>query len=158
MKDYEVMLGALSKERDSLHDQLMQIDRIIKRIKTGEYLASNEITTLEIIPSNLKEPVSFSNTANIKVQAIRLFDIIGHAAKLKEINTEYTKQTGKVFNLREVVRTLHSSKILYMVKEKSLERAKYWVKREWVNNGQLLDQFKPEGFDLLYKAEDLEYL
>ena len=158
MEDYEVMLSALSKERDGLHDQLMQVDRIIKKIKTGQYLASNQITTLEIIPSNAKEPVSFSTNGNIKVQAIRVLDVIGHATKLKEINTEYTKLTGKVYNLREAVRTLHASKIVYMVKEKSLERAKYWVKREWVENGQLLDQYKPEGFDLLYKPEDLEFV
>ena len=158
MEDYEIMLSALSKERDVLHDQLMQVDRIINKIKTGQYLASNQITTLEIIPSNANEPVSFNNNANIKVQAIRLFDLIGHAVKLKEINTEFTKQTGRVFNLREVVRSLHASRLVYMVKEKSLERAKYWVKREWVENGQLLDQYKPEGFDLLYKPEDLEFL
>jgi len=44
-----------------------------------------------------------------------------------------------------------------MIKEKSANRGILWVKKEWVENGQLLDEYKPEGFDLLYKGENLRY-
>ena len=33
--DIEVILSALDKEREQVHQQLMQIDRIIKRVRTG---------------------------------------------------------------------------------------------------------------------------
>ncbi len=158
MEDFEVMLKALSMERDNLHEQIMQVDRVIAKVKAGQYLTSNQITTLEIIPSNIKEPVSFNNSSNIKVQVIKIFDLIGCAAKLREINTEYTRQTGKVFNLREPVRSLHNTRMVLMIKEKSLERAKYWVKTDWVENGVLLDKYKFDGFDLIYKAGDIEFV
>jgi hypothetical protein len=40
--DNEVMLTALRKEREELHQRIMQLDRIIKRIKTGEYGKPND--------------------------------------------------------------------------------------------------------------------
>ena len=87
----------------------MQIDRVIKKIKSGDYLSNANITTVEYLPvEHLSNTGAFPITANIKVQLLKVFDLIGCAAKLKDITNEYTKQTGKVFNLRENVRSLHA--------------------------------------------------
>jgi hypothetical protein len=32
-----------------------------------------------------------------------------------------------------------------------------WVKREWVVNGQLLDERKPEGFDMLFNGVEFMF-
>ncbi len=159
MQDHEVMLIALSKERDLLHEQLMQVDRIIKKIKTGEYLAPTEAITMDITPvKHIEQSNSFPVQANIKIQVLMIFDQLGQAAKLKDVQTAYTRHTGKNFNLRESMRSLHNSKLLYNVKEKDANRSILWVKSEWIDNGQLLDKFKPEGFDLLYKADNIEFV
>lgn len=157
MKDDEMMLYALSKEREQLHQRLMQVDRIMKKIRGGEYM-NQAITTLEVIPTTESKQLEFPKQANIKVQALKIFDIVRCAAKLKDIQDEYYKLTGSNYNLRETLRTLHSSKRLLMVKEKDANRSIFWVKPEWVDNGVLLDEYKPEGFDILYKADNLEFI
>ena len=76
MNDDEVMLIALSKERQLLHDQLMQVDRIIKKIKTGEYMGYSNAVTLQI---EAKEPVisqriAFPKTTDTKVIVLQSLD------------------------------------------------------------------------------------
>jgi len=162
-KDDELMLFALRKERDIVHERLMQIDRIIKRIKTGKYineesLGSEGTAVIEqskqtaIIPLN-----DFPKIADIKVQVIRVLDIHRKAAKLKELQNIYNKLNDSHYNIRETMRSLHRSRIVRMIREKDASRGIFWVKSEWVENDQLLDEFKPDGFDMLYKSENLEY-
>lgn len=155
--DSEVMLMALSKERDLLHEQLMQVDRIIKKIKTGEYLSSDNVTQIQLLPAKQIEPKPFPMHANLKLQVLRVFGMINRAAKLKEIQKEYQKLTGFNYELRDTVRSLHQSQLLYAIREKGAQRSILWVKKEWVENGVLLDAYKPDGFDLLYRPENLEY-
>ena len=162
MNDKEVILAAMQRERDELHDKIMQVDRIIKRIKSVDY--SNEIgsdnakqleTTIAINPP--VKPISLSTSTDIKVQILRVFEILGKASKLSQIQGEYTRLTGSNYNIRDVVRGLKQSKILLMLKLIDSHRGILWVKRDWVRNGVLLDEYKPEGFDLFYQASNVIY-
>ena len=41
--------------------------------------------------------------------------------------------------------------------DKSFTYKIYWVKSDWVDDAMLLNEYKPDGFDFLYKDEELEY-
>jgi hypothetical protein len=167
IRDEEILLTALRRERDEVHEKLMQLDRIIKRIKTGEYfpkkaiqdeLGEISIPQISLINHTPNSPDnSFPKNADVKVQVLKVFDVIGKAVKLKDLQTEYNKLSGTHFIIREIVRSLHKSRLLRLVKEKDALRGIFWVKAEWVENGQLLEDYKPEGFDMLYKAANLEF-
>jgi hypothetical protein len=161
--DKEIIITALQRERDELHEKIMQVDRIIKRIKSIDYsndVNNDSVKQLEVKATNNKAiaPANkFPKTSDIKVQILTVFEILGKAAKLREIQAEYHKLSGNAFNVREVVRGLHRQRILLMIREKDAHRSVFWVKKEWINNGVLLDEFKPEGFDLFYQASNLIY-
>ncbi|MBI5857404.1 MAG: hypothetical protein HZB42_07110 [Sphingobacteriales bacterium] len=162
MNDKEVILAAMQRERDELHDKIMQVDRIIKRIKNVDY--SNEISgdntkQLEttIASKEPVKPVSISTSTDVKVQILRIFEILGKASKLSQIQNEFTKLTGSRYKIRDVVRGLQQSKILQMLKLIDSHRGILWVKKDWVRNGQLMDEYKPEGFDLFYQASNVIY-
>jgi hypothetical protein len=166
IKDDEILISALRREREEVHQRLMQLDRIIGRVKSGEYAQNREIQDeLGIASTKSVEPVkapqisdsSFPKTVDIKVQVLRVFDIDRKALKLKEIQAEYSRLSGSRYNIREIVRSLHKGGLLRLMKEKDAMRGIYWVKTEWVENDQLLEEFKPEGFDILYRPENLEY-
>ena len=162
LSDKEVMLMALQKERDDLHERIMQVDRIMNRLRDIRYnmespnepLAPLEAPNAGAIDSGNKEIV-FPKSADIKIQVLRVFDIIGKAAELAKIQQEYTAISGSNYKIREAVRSLHASGIVKMLKYKNAMRGFMWVKREWVEGGQLLDSYKPLGFDLLYSKENL---
>ena len=159
MKDDEVMLIALGKERDELHDKLMQVDRIIKKIKTGEYLGYNGVT-LQIAAKEpvISQRIAFPKTTDTKVIVLKAMDNLAQVASLRQIQDEYIKLSGNQQNIRETMRSLNKAKLVLMMKCKDADRGMFWVKREWLNNGIVLDEYKPEGFDLLYKAEDLIFI
>jgi hypothetical protein len=97
MNDIDVIIRALSKEREDLHQQLMQLDRIINKVKTGNY--EGQIETPEPIKLDAPKvpaitPKVFADSGNIKVQVLRIFDVIGVACKLRDVQTEYAKLTG----------------------------------------------------------------
>ena len=47
-------------------------------------------------------------------------------------------------------------RVLKQTTQKIFELKKQmWIKRDWIENKELLDKFKPLGFDLLYSKEDL---
>jgi hypothetical protein len=73
------------------------------------------------------------------------------------LQTEYNRLSGTHFNIREIVRSLHKSRLLRLMKEKDATRGIYWVKTEWLEDNRLKEEFKPVGFDMLYKADNLEY-
>lgn len=165
MNDKEVILSALQRERDELHDKIMQVDRIIKRVKNVDYsndINSNSTNQLEttiaitqpVVPS---KPVSLSTSTDIKIQILRVFEILGKASKLSQIQGEFTKLTGSNYNIRDVVRNLKQARILQMLKLIDSHRGILWVKKDWVRNGVLLDEYKPEGFDLFYQASNVIY-
>jgi hypothetical protein len=154
-------LQALQRERDELHDRIMQVDRIMKRLKGIDTIdSSNGITEqLQVVPilKDKPQPISPTKSNNIKIVILSVFDILKTASKLKDIQLEYEKISGNKYDIRETVRTLYRANRLRMIKEKGVNKTCYWVKSEWIDNGQLLDEFKPEGFDLLYLPGDLIY-
>jgi hypothetical protein len=162
-KDDELLLNAMRKEREIVHERLMHIDRVIKRIRTGKLFnddnAGIEGTTVEApqIQTAAITPTEFPKNADIKIQILRVFEIHRKAAKLKELQSIYNKLNESHYNIRETLRSLHRSRIVRMIREKDASRGIFWVKSEWIENEQLLDEFKPDGFDMLYKADNLEY-
>ena len=77
---------------------------------------------------------------------------------MRHIQAEYDKLTGADLNVREPVRALQKAKKVKLMRVKNMERGIYWVKADWIEEGRLLDEYKPEGFDLLYNESDLEYV
>jgi hypothetical protein len=55
--DKEVILSALQRERDELHDKIMQVDRIIKKVKNVDY--SNDAEQLNEIGNYNKPRTKF---------------------------------------------------------------------------------------------------
>jgi hypothetical protein len=62
-----------------------------------------------------------------------------------------------VFEIRETVRSLQHIGIIKLIKYKNASRGLLWVKAEWIKDGRLMDKFKPVGFDLLHKTEELMF-
>jgi hypothetical protein len=165
-KDGEILLMALSKERDEAYQRVLSLDRLIRKIK-GEYFSpksnrgnNEDGEIIGIAPREPQLPLTpnnFPKGVDIKVQVLRVFDSLKIAVKLKEVQTEYTKLSGSSYNIREIVRSLHKSRLLRLIKEKDAKRGIFWVKADWIDNGLLLDEFKPAGFDMLYKGDNLEY-
>ena len=158
MNDSEVMLIALSKERNELHDKLMHVDRIIKKIKDGEYFGSGDIIRIEAKEAVIPNRIAFPKHTDTKVIVLKAFDNLGQVASLKQVQDEYNKLSGNTQNIRETVRSLNNSKLIVMMKEKEANRGIFWLKSEWIADGEVLDQYKPEGFDLLYKSDNLLFV
>jgi hypothetical protein len=164
MTDLELILNTLGKEREDLHRQLMQIDRIIKRMKGGNFvedqseIISLEVQTVNPAPKGPLHTVGLGGSQDrAKVVILKVFDIVRHASKLREIQDEYNKVTGRKYNIRESLRALHRQGLLKLIKEKDAERGSYWVKSEWVKDNVLLPEYKPEGFDLLYHPDNIVF-
>lgn len=156
--DSEVMLMALSKERDELHDKLMHVDRIIKKIKDGDYFGTGDIIRIEAKPVVIPNRIQFPKHTDTKIVVLKAIDNIGQVASLRQIQDEYEKISGNKINIRDNIRSLNNSGLILMMKEKTASRGVYWVKKEWIENGEVLDQHKPEGFDLLYKPDNLLFV
>jgi hypothetical protein len=156
--DSEVMLLALSKEREELHDKLMHVDRIIKKIKEGEYFGSGEMIRIEAKPVVIPNRIQFPKHTDNKVLVLKAMDNIGQVASLGQIQDEYVNISGNKTSIRDNVRSLNNSGLVLMMKEKTSNRGIYWIKKEWIENGEVLDKHKPEGFDLLYKTENLIFV
>lgn len=154
--DSDVIISALRKEREQAHQRVLQLDRIIKQVKENKY-SGNAIPN--DVSKDSKQPVriEFPQKADLKVQILRVFDMIKKATKLNDVQSEYNRLNGNPYPLRDTIRSLQQSKLLVLIKEKTATRGFLWAKSDWVENGQLLDEYKPEGFDMLYKAENLIY-
>jgi hypothetical protein len=89
-----------------------------------------------------------------------LFDLIGVACRLNEVQDKYKEITGTHQNLREVLRTLNKHDLLKLLRPNNLERGLYWVKTTWLeNNGTTLkDEHKFQGFELLYSNDRIEFV
>jgi len=160
MNDIEVILHSLNKEREYLHQQLMQIDRIIKRVKCGTFSNESAPITPQISQPAIvaKAAISLTNTDNLKIQLLRVMDVIGKGCKLKTIHEEYNKQTGNKYPIRDALRALQEAGLVRLAKEKENTRGFMWVKREWVENGRLKNEHKPHGYDMLYREEDIIFV
>jgi hypothetical protein len=160
--DKEVILNTLQRERDELHEKIMQVDRIIKKIKALNYDATDsmdEPLRIDVKPADKRIiPLNtFNKTTDIKIQVLSILDSIGKAAKLKDLQIEYHRISGKAFNIREAVRSLNRQRIILMMRQSDAIRGVLWVRKEWLLNGVLMDEFKPEGFDLFYQPSNLIY-
>jgi hypothetical protein len=160
--DKDVILNALQKERDDLHEKIMQIDRIMGRVRSLDNADNGLNEPVKQLVSPTNKPVTplkllATNTKDIKVLVIRVFDIIGKASALKDLQYEYFRMTGSSYPIREVVRSLNKSKVLLMVRIKYSHRGVLWARASWVQDGKLLDDYKPDGFDDLYKENELIY-
>lgn len=137
----------------------MQVDRIIKRVKDIEPSNEGILEPLQIAAKEPKKAVSpvklLMNTKDSKVLVIRVFDIIGKASTLKDIQHEFYKLTRNPYPIREVLRSLNKSRVLVMVRIKFTHRGVLWIRSSWLENGRLMDEHKPEGFDDLYNADEL---
>lgn len=157
MTDIEVILKALQKERDGLHEQIMQLDRIIKRVKTGTYSDEPRIVEppkLQVSVAPVKKTPLPSGTV-LKVQVLRAMDVLNVASSLSQIQAEFTAMTENKTNIRETLRSLQKSTLVKMVKAEAATRGFLWVKSEWIEDNRLLDEHKPEGFNILYKEESI---
>lgn len=155
--DSEVMLIALKKERDELHDKLMHVDRIIKKIKDGDYFGNGEVIKIEAKQAVIPNRLAFPKHTDTKVIVLKALDNLGQVASLRQIQEEYNSLSGNTQNVRETMRSLNKSKLVLMMKCKDADRGIFWVKKDWLLDGVLMDEYKPEGFDLLYNEDNLYF-
>ena len=159
----QLILNSLIKEKKELTDKVAEIDKVIKRIRYGNinlglskgFRSNNPENDYDVI----EQPSAFPLKADLKVQIIKIMDILGQASKLKDIQEKYKELTGYHSNLRETVRTLNKHDILKLLQPKNSIRGLYWVKAEWLedNNAKLKEQYKFEGFDLLFTDDMIEF-
>lgn len=162
-QDIQIVLDSLNKDKRELLDKINSIDKLIKKIKYGNLnlgltKGAQQIAAIEedLQPEQVKQ---FPLKADLKVQVIKVFDILAVASKLKDVQDKYKELTGIRHNLRETLRNLNKHEILKLIQPKGTQRGLYWVKAEWLEeNGTLLkEQHKFEGFDLLYSDEMIEF-
>src|SRR5664279_2173023 len=164
----QLILNGLYRDRQELTKQLTDVERLIKKIKLGTFSFdtgnNNDVATPETDNSQTNKteskPIDFPLRGELRVQVISVFDLIGKACRLKEVQDKYKDLTDLRPNLRETLRTLSKHKILRILKPKGTERGLYWVKEEWLegDGSKLKEQYKFDGFNLLYNDEDLEYI
>jgi hypothetical protein len=162
-QDVELILNSLNKDKKELLDKVGEIDKLIKKIKYGNLniglnkvaRIDNSITDVEVI----EQPQAFPLKADLKVQVIKIFDLLGEASKLKDVQDKYHQLTGIRHNLRETLRNLNKHDILKLLQPKGTQRGLYWVKTEWLedNNTKLKEKHKFEGFDLLFSDDMIEF-
>src|SRR5579871_1282155 len=162
-QDVELILNSLTKEKKELLDKVNEIDKVIKRIKFGNLnirLSQGNDIAAPIAPHNeMQSQSTFPLKADLKVQIIKVFDILGVASKLREVQDKFTELTGSKHNIRESLRNLNKHQILRLLQEKGTHRGLYWVKSEWLTDEgtRLRDEHKFNGFDLLFNADTIEY-
>lgn len=160
--DIELVLESLNKDKRELLDKVNAIDKLIKRIKYGNEnlgltkgkLIDNSITDIEVI----EQPKAFPLKAELKIQVIKVFDILGVASKLSDVMNKYHEITGLNVNFRETLRNLNRHDILKILQPKGNIRGLYWVKAEWIDeDGRLKEQHRFEGFDLIFSDDMIEF-
>ena len=163
-QEIELILNSLNRDKRELLDKIAGIDKVIKRIKYGNLniglSPEDKKTYYENTESDTEPPVkTFPLKADLKVQAIKVFDVIGVACKLRDVQEKYKELTGLNSNLRETLRNLNKHEILKLVQPKGTQRGLYWIKSEWLedNGTRLKEQHKFEGFDLLFSDEMIEF-
>ncbi len=160
--DIQMVLDSLNKDKRELLDKVQDIDKLIKRIKYGnQTLGLSKGLSVETVAGNDNESqrdTVFPLKSELKVQVIKIMDIIGVACRLKDVQDKYKEFTGMYVNLRETLRNLNKHEMLKLMQPKGTMRGLYWVKSEWLDNeGKLQEQYKFDGFDLLYTDEMIEF-
>ncbi|MEO6670541.1 MAG: hypothetical protein ABIN36_13745 [Ferruginibacter sp.] len=160
--DLEIVLNSLNKERKEHLDKVADIDKLIKRIKYGNLnfglSKGNKADAIELTDDTTQQPKAFPLKADLKVQAIKIMDLLGVASKLKDIRDKYHEITGMNVNLRETLRNLNKHEIIKILQPKGNIRGLYWVKAEWLDdNNNLKEQHKFDGFELLFSDDMIEF-
>ena len=160
--DLELVLNSLNKERREYLDKINDIDKLIKKIKYGNLnFGLTKGKQIEQPLSNddeTQQPQAFPLKADLKVQAIKVMDLLGVASKLMDIRDKYHQITGVKVNLRETLRYLNKHEILKILQPKGNVRGLYWIKAEWLDdNNNLKEQHKFNGFELLFSDDMVEY-
>lgn len=160
--DVTLILNSLNKDKKELMDKVNEIDKLIKRIKYGNMnFGGTKGAKPEKDNDNIalsESPAAFPLKAELKVQVIKVMDILGVASKLNEVAAKYHEITGFHVNLRETMRNLNKHEILKLLQPKNSIRGLYWVKAEWLDeDNHLKPQHKFEGFDLLFTDEQIEF-
>jgi hypothetical protein len=155
----ELILKGLYRDREELAAKLNDVDKLIRKVKTGVF----NLNSPEIIVEENKEPEltqTFPANSNLKVQILFIFDLIGVACRLKDVQEKYKELTGINMNIRETLRTLNKHELLKLLRPKNTERGLYWVKTSWLenNNTTLKDEHKFQGFELLYSNDRIEFV
>ena len=161
--EIQMVLDSLNKDKRELLDKVNEVDKLIKRIKYGNQtlgLAKGiPVETLTANDNETQQQPIFPLKSELKVQIIKIMDIIGVACRLKDIQDKYKEFTGMYVNLRETTRNLNKHEILKLMQPKGTMRGLYWIKAEWLDqDGKLKEQHKFDGFDLLYTDEMIEHL
>lgn len=160
--EQQIMIDALQVQRDKLARELATIDKVIKKVKIGDRIASNSETGAieqpvrpDVKPSNYIFPAN----ADIKVQLLSLLEMKKKPVKTKELQTDYNKYSGHTYSVRESLRSMQKSGIVALLKLKGATRGFLWVKRDWIDptNNQLMDEYKFQDFDMLYTPENIEF-
>lgn len=162
IQEIDLVINSLNKERNELLLQVAEIDKVIKKIKYGGInLGLSKVTKVEQLTDELEEieqPQAFPVKAELKVQAIKIMDLLGVASKLSDIRDKYHEVTGLNVNFRETLRNLNRHDILKLLQPKGNIRGLYWVKAEWLDdNGNLKEQHKFNGFELLFTDDMIEF-
>lgn len=160
--EIQMVLNSLNKDKREMLDKVNEIDKLIKRIKYGnQTLGLSKGLPVESVAANDNESqrdTVFPLKSELKVQVIKIFDIVGVACKLKDVQDKYKEFTGMYVNLRETLRNLNKHDILKLMQPKGTMRGLYWIKAEWLDeDGKLREQYKFDGFDLLYIDEMIEF-
>lgn len=165
-QDIQLVLDSLNKDKRELLSKVNDLDKLIKRIKYGNQnlglikgtKGSKLINDANELDEVQQQP-TFPMKADLKVQAIKIMDLIGVACKLSDVRDKYKELTGHTVNLRETLRNLNKHEILKLIQPKGTMRGLYWVKAEWLedNGTRLQDKHKFEGFDLLYTDDMIDF-
>lgn len=98
--EMEVILKSLNKEKKELSDKIAEIDKVIKRLKYGNLnLGLNKVDSQQqdfISNAQTQDPQAFPIKADLKVQAIKIMDMLGVASKLSDIRDKYHEITGQM--------------------------------------------------------------
>ncbi len=161
-QDIELIVNSLNRERNDLLLKVAEIDKVIKRIKYGglNLGLTKGMNDDELLnsPAEPQDTQAFPVKAELKVQAIKIMDILGVASKLSEIRDKYNEITGLNVNFRETLRNLNRHDILKLLQPKGNVRGLYWVKTEWLDEqGNLKNQHKFNGFELLFTDDMIEF-
>jgi hypothetical protein len=155
-----LILESLSKDKRELLHKINEIDKVIKRIKYGSInLGGTKRNNDKPDIEQTEQPQPFPLKADLKIQVLKVLDLIGVACKLSEIRDKYHEITGHNVNFRETLRNLNKHDILKLLQPKNSIRGLYWIKAEWLedNGTRLKEQHKFNGFDLLFTDEMIEF-
>ena len=106
--EIQLVIDSLNKDKRELLDKVNELDKLIKRIKYGNLnlglSKGMQVGTLNVESNKEVQLQSFPMKSELKVQIIKIFDILGVACKLKDMQEKYKELRGMYVNWRESLR------------------------------------------------------